>query len=171
MYQGKNNIGLNIDNFVNTLNYNNTMMREKVTLFVSYMEFFHKLHHKYFKRFTTKLQLMYSQITHDIKFDDSEETHKTKNQDMIHTLENDEIDNRIVKEVKASINDSTDASSEEAELRSISVDSGDFNTVEVMNSAFTDGKVHPDIVVEDEVRLVLDEIIDHIASTVSNETQ
>lgn len=106
MYKNKNNFGLNIDNFVNTFNFNNIMMREKIILFITYLEFFHKLHNKYFKRFTTKLQLMYSQITHDIKFDDNEESKKTKNTDMLNHLEDDEVGGKLLKDLKASINDS-----------------------------------------------------------------
>jgi len=106
MYRTKNNFGLNIDNFVNTFNFNNIVMREKVILFITYLEFFHKLHNKYFKRFTTKLQLMYSQITHDIKFDDNEESKKNKNDNMLNNLEDEEIGGKLLKELKASINDS-----------------------------------------------------------------
>jgi hypothetical protein len=109
VYQSKNNIGLNIDNFVNTFNFNNIMMREKIILFITYLEFFHKLHNKYFKRFTTKLQLMYGQITHDIKFDDNEEEKKSKNLDMLNTLEDEEVGKKILKELKASINDNTES--------------------------------------------------------------
>jgi len=109
LYQSKNNIGLNIDNFVNTFNFNNIMMREKIILFITYLEFFHKLHNKYFKRFTTKLQLMYSQITYDIKFDDNEESKKTKNMDMLHNLQDEEVGSKILKELRASINDNTES--------------------------------------------------------------
>ena len=116
VYQCKNNIGLNIDNFVNTFNFNNIIMREKIILFITYLEFFHKLHNKYFKRFTTKLQLMYGQITHDIKFDDNEESKKSKNQDMLHNLEDEEVGKKILKELRASINDSNNESESGSEF-------------------------------------------------------
>jgi hypothetical protein len=133
VYQSKNNSGLNIDNFVNTFNFNNIMMREKIILFITYLEFFHKLHNKYFKRFTTKLQLMYGQITHDIKFEDNEEAKKSKNLDMLNTLEDEEVGKKILKELKASINDNTESETgSEFELfdklgtpKSISMDSED----------------------------------------------
>jgi len=116
MYKNKNNFGLNIDNFVNTFNFNNIMMREKIILFITYLEFFHKLHNKYFKRFTTKLQLMYSQITHDIKFDDNEESKKTKNNDMLNDLEDEEVGGKLLKDLKASINDSNTESESGSEF-------------------------------------------------------
>jgi hypothetical protein len=72
MYQSKNKIGLNIDNFVNTFNFNTIIMKEKFNLFLSYMEFFHVLHTKYLKRFTMKVQLMLNQINNDIKLEKPE---------------------------------------------------------------------------------------------------
>jgi hypothetical protein len=104
-HQRKNATGLNIDNFIHTFNYNNVVLREKLTLFVTYIEFFHKLHTKYFTRFTTKMQLFTSQILHDIKFEDSVEMHKMKRKSMIETLINDNTDNNILNDLKNSIND------------------------------------------------------------------
>ena len=37
-HQLKNATGLNIDNFIHTFNYNNVVLREKLTLFVTYIE-------------------------------------------------------------------------------------------------------------------------------------
>ncbi len=71
LHQGKQEIGLNIDNFVNTFNYNVTSIRDKTLLFITYVEFFHKLHTKYLRRFATKVQAMYNQINNDISFDEN----------------------------------------------------------------------------------------------------
>lgn len=70
VHTSKKNIGLNIDNFVNTFNYDIIIMREKVNLFIKYIEFFHKLHLKHYKRFNNKIQLMYNDICSDINFDE-----------------------------------------------------------------------------------------------------
>lgn len=70
MHTSKKNIGLNIDNFVNTFNYEITMAREKVNLFIKYIEFFHKLHLKHYKRFNNKIQLMYNDVCTDINFEE-----------------------------------------------------------------------------------------------------
>lgn len=102
-HQIKNSIGLNIDNFVNTFQFNNVIVREKLTLFITYLEFFHKLHTKYLKRFTTKLQLMVSQVTNDIKFEDTVEMNKTRRNSMMMTLENDNIDVSLMSELKQSM--------------------------------------------------------------------
>jgi hypothetical protein len=48
---------------------------------------------------------MHSQISHDIKFDDNEQAKKTKNNDMLHNLQDEEVGNDILKDLKASIND------------------------------------------------------------------
>ena len=103
IHQMKNNIGLNIDNFVYTFQYNNIVIREKLSLYITYIEFFHRLHNKYLKRFTTKLQLMFSQITHDIKFDDTMQMNKTRRKSMMETLESDNIDETLMTDLKSSI--------------------------------------------------------------------
>ena len=71
IHKGKQKIGLNIDNFITTFNYNITTIKEKLTLFVTYIDFFHKLHTTYLKRFANKIQLMYSHVNNDIQFDES----------------------------------------------------------------------------------------------------
>lgn len=103
LHQEKNATGLNIDNFIQTFNFNNVVLREKLSLFLNYIEFFHKLHTKYFKRFTTKMQLFVSQINHDIKFEDSAELNKTKRKSMLDNFANDNIDQNILKDLKSSI--------------------------------------------------------------------
>uniref|UniRef100_A0A6C0D6R1 Uncharacterized protein n=1 Tax=viral metagenome TaxID=1070528 RepID=A0A6C0D6R1_9ZZZZ len=73
IHRSKQLIGLNIDNFVNSFNYEIILMREKVNLFLSYIEFFHKLHTKYLKRFSNKIQLMSNHVNSDIQFDENAE--------------------------------------------------------------------------------------------------
>ena len=109
IYQTKNKIGLNIDSFVNTLNFNNTVMKEKINLFVTYIEFFHKLHTKYFRRFTTKTQLLLSQINNDIKLDNPMEAHNKKKEIMNEFVENN-IDKDILRELRNSISDDSSSS-------------------------------------------------------------
>jgi len=110
IYQTKNKIGLNIDSFVNTLNFNNTVMKEKINLFVTYIEFFHKLHTKYFRRFTTKTQLLLSQINNDIKLDNPMEAHDKKKEIMNEFAENN-IDKDILRELRHSISDDSSSAS------------------------------------------------------------
>ena len=79
IHRSKQLTGLNIDNFVNSFNYEITIMREKINLFLSYIEFFHKLHAKYLKRFSNKIQLMSNHINSDIQFDETVENNSTTN--------------------------------------------------------------------------------------------
>jgi hypothetical protein len=106
-HQTKNKTGLNIDNFVNTFQFNNVVMREKIHLFINYLDFFHKLHSKYLKRFTTKAHLMHSHVKHDIKLDDAI---KKQDKQLISQMK-EEHENSIILELKDSLDDDTNTSS------------------------------------------------------------
>ena len=81
----KNKIGFNIDNFVNTVYFNNIMLREKISLFVNYLEFFHRLNIKYLSRYYHKLDMMVNQINSDIRFE--EKNDETSTYEMIDVRE------------------------------------------------------------------------------------
>ena len=102
-YKIKNSSGLNIDNFVTTFNFNIVVMREKLTLFVTYVEFFHKLHNKYLKRLTTKIQLMFSQIANDIQFEDTSQTTKEKRKSLLNSIVDDNIDKHLLHELVGNV--------------------------------------------------------------------
>jgi hypothetical protein len=78
IHRGKQAIGLNIDNFITTYNFELTVIKEKISMFLTYIEFFHKLHTKHLKRFSNKIQLMYTHISTDIRFDETIEMNKDK---------------------------------------------------------------------------------------------
>ena len=82
-YKQKKDIGLNIDNFITSFNFNNIVIKEKITLFITYIEFFNKLHTKYLKRFSNKIRLMYTHVSNDINFDESVELNNDKNKEFI----------------------------------------------------------------------------------------
>jgi hypothetical protein len=115
IHKKKQDIGLNINNFVTTFNYNILMIKEKGMLFISYIEFFHNLHTKYLQRFAMKMNLMYNQVTHDIRFEDGPNTSETKKKELIHSFESDNIDRSLIKEIRRSFNDSESNSSESPE--------------------------------------------------------
>jgi hypothetical protein len=73
IHNKKLNIGLNIDNFISSFNYDINNTKEKICLFIKYMNFFHKSHIKMLQRFVDKLQDMYSNIDKDIDFDEEPE--------------------------------------------------------------------------------------------------
>lgn len=109
IHKTKQNIGLNIDNFITSFNFNINVMREKITMFVAYIEFFHKMHSKYLKRFSNKIQLMYTHISYDIKFDDSVEITKHKKKELIDEFSTDNMDKNLLRELKTSIGSETNS--------------------------------------------------------------
>lgn len=68
-HQTTNQSGLNIDNFVMSFNYNLVVMREKVSLFINYVVFFHKSHLKLLTRFVAKVNLMMKHVKSDINLE------------------------------------------------------------------------------------------------------
>jgi hypothetical protein len=114
IHKTKQNIGLNIDNFITSFNFNINVMREKIMMFITYIEFFHKMHSKYLKRFSNKIQLMYTHISNDIKFDDSVEISKDKKKELIDEFVTHNMDKELLKDFKTSIGSETnsEASSE-----------------------------------------------------------
>lgn len=103
-YQNKKRIGLNIDNFITSFKFDIIMMREKVTLFLSYVNFFHELHGKYFKRISTKIQLMYTHVTNDIKLDESVELNRNKKDEIISQFNDGDIDIDLLTDLKRTLN-------------------------------------------------------------------
>jgi len=93
------NIGLNIDNFITSFNFDIIIMKEKIMMFITYIDFFHKMHTKYLKRFSNKIQSMYAHINNDIKFDDSLEISRNKKKESIDKFSTDNMDNKLLKEL------------------------------------------------------------------------
>jgi hypothetical protein len=83
LHKNKQLIGLNIDNFINSFNFEIVIMKEKIGLFLSYIEFFHKMHAKYLHRFNNRILLMYNNINSDIHFDDNNVSEDKKNEDIL----------------------------------------------------------------------------------------
>jgi hypothetical protein len=123
----KQEIGLNINNFVTTFNFHNIILREKITLFITYIEFFHKMHTKYLKRFSNKIQLMHTNITNDIKFDDSVLMNNEKKQAFFDDLNIDEMDKDLFNSLKKTINseESSQASDNEENTNFVNNDNQD----------------------------------------------
>lgn len=113
-HQKKQSIGLNINNFVNTFNYNILMVKEKGTLFISYIDFFHSLHTKHLQRFAMKMNLMYTQITHDIRFDDNVEYNDDKKKELINKYQDEHVDKDLLKQIKLSVDDNASNSSHDS---------------------------------------------------------
>ena len=72
-YNNKKKFGLNINNFIYTHSYKNSMLNEQIYLYLNYISFFIKLHMKYFTRYVNKIRLMYNEISSDINFDNTDD--------------------------------------------------------------------------------------------------
>jgi hypothetical protein len=118
IHRSKQLIGLNIDNFVNSFNYEIILMKEKINLFLSYIEFFHKLHNKYLKRFNNKIQLMINYINSDVQFDENVENN-LNNEVNSNTNENDNNHDSLID------NHDTLMNNHEISIESIYVDTKD----------------------------------------------
>jgi hypothetical protein len=67
------------------------------------------MHSKYLKRFSNKIQLMYTHISIDIKFDDSVEISKSKKKELIDGFNLNNMDSQLLKELKTSIGSETNS--------------------------------------------------------------
>ena len=70
LFKLKQQSGLNINNFVNTFDFDVIVIKQKCFLYLSYLDFFHNIHTKHFKRFSKKMKLMNDYLDEDIKFDE-----------------------------------------------------------------------------------------------------
>ncbi len=107
IHKTKQNIGLNIDNFITTFSFNITVLREKIILFITYIEFFHKMHTKYLKRFNNKIQLMHTHIMNDIKLEESIEMTNEKKAEILNEFNIDGADQELLENLKKTINSET----------------------------------------------------------------
>ena len=132
IHKTKQNIGLNIDNFITTFSFHITVLREKIIMFITYIEFFHKLHAKYLKRFNTKIQLMHTNIINDINFDESVEINDDKKEELFNEFNINGADQDFLKSLKKTIN--SEASSENGDINDNQIkDSKDSNIILVVN--------------------------------------
>jgi hypothetical protein len=66
-YNDTHKIGFSISNFINTLQYENSILKEQVVLYTNYMAFFHISQGKYLKRMYAKIENFYTEVESNIK--------------------------------------------------------------------------------------------------------
>ena len=87
--------------------------RLKIQLFITYIEFFHKMHTKYLKRFSNKIQLMHTHIDSDIRFDENLELSKDKKKELIENLDaGNQLSLGLLSDLKKSMNSDTSTDSD-----------------------------------------------------------
>ena len=99
-HKKKKSIGLNIDNFVSTYNFEVIKFEEQIKLFDNYLNFFYKIHYKNLNRFLTKIKLFYTQINHDINFNFND---MNKDNVIDIMIDNDENDKKLQQSIQDSV--------------------------------------------------------------------
>lgn len=61
-----NKIGISIDSFINTLEYDNNLIQEQIQLYVNYISFFHKMQIEYLAKLVNKIVAFHSEIDEDM---------------------------------------------------------------------------------------------------------
>jgi hypothetical protein len=168
IHKTKQNIGLNIDNFITTFNFNISVMREKIMMFINYIEFFHKMHTKYLKRFSNKIQLMYTHINHDIKFDDSIEVSKHKKKELIDDFVSNHIDRDLLKDLKTSIGSETSSEVSNSSGSKTSLDTFLDNNINEPSLHYNHFEANKNVIEEDKNRTNLKEIIQKNVQKITN---
>jgi hypothetical protein len=67
-YKSKSQSGIRIANFINTLEYDNKILRDQIELYTSYCTFFQDTQLKYFTKLMDKIKTLQDEIDQDIKF-------------------------------------------------------------------------------------------------------
>ena len=138
--------GLNINNFVNTYDFDIIVIKQKRTLYLSYLEFFHHIHTKHFKRFSKKMKLMNDYLDEDIKFEDeslytiesfssSEEENIVTTTNTVNIIYEEETDVSVDNEDKQGVLQSTQGVLKETD---VSIDNEDKTDVSIDNEDKTD---------------------------------
>lgn len=67
-YKSKSQSGIRIANFINTLEYDNKILRDQIELYTNYCTFFQETQLKYFTKLLDKIKTLQNEIDEDIKF-------------------------------------------------------------------------------------------------------
>ena len=67
-YKSKSQTGIRIANFINTLEYDNKILRDQIELYTNYCTFFQDTQLKYFTKLLNKIKNLQDEIDEDIKF-------------------------------------------------------------------------------------------------------
>ena len=71
-YKVKSKSGIRIANFINTLEYDNNILRDQIELYINYCDFFQSTQHKYFNKLLEKIKALQDDIDEDIKFHETQ---------------------------------------------------------------------------------------------------
>jgi hypothetical protein len=71
-YKVKSKSGIRIANFINTLEYDNNILRDQIELYVNYCDFFQSTQNKYFNKLLEKIKALQHDIDEDIQFHETQ---------------------------------------------------------------------------------------------------
>ena len=71
-YKVKSKSGIRIANFINTLEYDNNILRDQIELYINYCDFFQSTQNKYFNKLLEKIKALQHDIDEDIKFHETQ---------------------------------------------------------------------------------------------------
>lgn len=139
-YKTKVNTGISIDNFIHTFSYQNSILDDKIMLYVNYLDFFLTLHTKYYIRFITKLKIMFGQINHDIKLDDPIKNGKSKRKEIIKEIKGNIDDHAIINDLNNTLNYSKGTTPTSSSSNNSTNNINDYSDDEAINK-----KIEPDV--------------------------
>lgn len=140
-YKTKVNTGISIENFIHTFSYQNSILDDKIMLYVNYLDFFLTLHTKYYIRFITKLKIMFGQINHDIKLDDPIKNGRSKRKEIIKEIKGNIHDNAIINDLNKTLNYNSKGTTPTSSSSNNSTNNiNDYSDDEAINQ-----KIEPDI--------------------------
>ncbi len=80
-YKVKSKSGIRIANFINTLEYDNNILRDQIKLYINYCDFFQGTQNKYFNKLLEKIKALQDDIDEDIKFHETQLDEDDVNED------------------------------------------------------------------------------------------
>jgi hypothetical protein len=83
-YNENHRVGFSISNFLNTLDYENRLLREQITLYINYISFFHISQKKQLNRLYTRMQEFYREVDNNININRTFSIDDIHDEDRLH---------------------------------------------------------------------------------------
>jgi len=83
-YNENHRVGFSISNFLNTLSYENRLLREQITLYINYLSFFHISQRKQLNRLHMRMQEFYKEVDENININRTFSIHDITDEDRLH---------------------------------------------------------------------------------------
>ena len=78
-YSANNHVGISITNFINTLEYENVLIREQINLYINYLSFFHASHKKHLTKIYHQFKTFEMEIEHDLETNNMDSNKNNEN--------------------------------------------------------------------------------------------